>query len=90
MIVVCSDDTIYLNGAIVPRVKTLIDEQGTSSSFGKDNAYPSLPESEGTNRAFTIVDILDGRVDKISESWVSVVGDKATLAEEHVLFKRSN
>lgn len=87
MIVVGSDDTIYLNGAVVPRVKTLSDEQGTSNSFTKEEAHPS---SGGTKRAFTIVDILDGRVDKISESWVSVLGDKATLEEELVLFKRSN
>ncbi|XP_062078328.1 uncharacterized protein LOC133782899 [Humulus lupulus] len=90
MIVIGSDDTIYLNGAVVPRVKTLNDKQATNSSFTKDEVHPSLPESEGTKRAFTIVDILDGRVDKIAESWVSVVGDESTLEEEHVLFKRSN
>ncbi|PON52374.1 Metallo-dependent phosphatase-like [Parasponia andersonii] len=90
MIVVGADDTIYLNGAIVPRVKTLIDEQGISNSFTKDEARPSLPESEGTKRAFTIVDILDGRVDKISESWVSVDGEKVKLEEELVLFKRND
>ncbi|KAM6553131.1 hypothetical protein CsatB_013893 [Cannabis sativa] len=89
MIVIGSDDTIYLNGAVVPRVKTLNDKQATDVSLTKDEAHPSLPESEGTKRAFTIVDILDGRVDKITESWVSVVGDKSTLEEEHELFKRS-
>jgi hypothetical protein len=48
------------------------------------------PESSGTMRAFTTVEILDGRVDKIAETWVSVVGDKTTLKEEHVLFKSGN
>lgn len=88
MIVVSSDDTIYLNGAIVPRVKTLID----SKSFTQDEALAnhSLQESEATMRAFTVVEISDGRVDEISESWVSVVGDKATLEEENLLFKRGN
>lgn len=88
MIVVGSDDTIYLNGAIVPRVKTLND----SKSFTQDEALAnhSLQESEATMRAFTVVDISDGRVDKISESWVSVVGDRATLEEENLLFKRGN
>lgn len=88
MIVVGSDDTIYLNGAIVPRVKTLIDSKG----FTQDEALAnhSSQESAATMRAFTVVDILDGRVDKISESWVSVVGDKATLEEENLLFKRGN
>ncbi|XP_068344891.1 uncharacterized protein [Pyrus communis] len=74
MIVVGDDNTIYLNGAIVPRVKRLNVEQGT-------------PESCGTVRAFTLVEILDGTVDKIVESWVSVAGDRITLEEEHILFK---
>ncbi|CAN6563977.1 unnamed protein product [Malus baccata var. baccata] len=74
MIVVGADNTIYLNGAIFPRVKRLNVEQGT-------------PESCGTMRAFTLVEILDGTVDKIVESWVSVAGDRITLEEEHILFK---
>uniref|UniRef100_A0A2N9FW58 Calcineurin-like phosphoesterase domain-containing protein n=1 Tax=Fagus sylvatica TaxID=28930 RepID=A0A2N9FW58_FAGSY len=91
MIVVGDDNTIYLNGAIVPRVKRLIDEQGTGNrSFMKDKTPVLTPESKGTMRAFTLVEILDGRVDKIAESWVSVVGDDTMLAEEHLLFKRSS
>ncbi|CBI25633.3 unnamed protein product, partial [Vitis vinifera] len=70
MIVVGEDDTTYLNGAIVPRVKTLINEQGTS-----------------TIRAFTVVEILDGRLDKIAETWVSVIGDETRVEQEHILFK---
>ncbi|KAL5537676.1 hypothetical protein UlMin_046180 [Ulmus minor] len=89
--IVISDDTIYLNGAIVPRVKKLIGEQGTSNISSTNNEHPlSSPESGGTMRAFTLVEILDGKVDKITESWVSVVGEKAKLEEEHILFKRSN
>ncbi|XP_039031808.1 uncharacterized protein LOC120166643 isoform X2 [Hibiscus syriacus] len=75
MIVVGSDDIIYLNGAIVPRVRPI-------------NKTPlQASNSDGTNRAFTLVEISNGQVDKISESWVSVVGDETTLEEEHILFK---
>ncbi|XP_065623035.1 uncharacterized protein LOC112023458 isoform X2 [Quercus suber] len=89
MIVVGDDNTIYLNGAIVPRVKRLNNEQGTGNrSFMNDETPVLTPESEGTMRAFTLVEILDGRVEKITESWVSVVGDNTTLAEEQLLFKR--
>ena len=91
MIVVGTDGTIYLNGAIVPRVKTLIDEQSTSkNSLTEDLSKLSLQETRGSMRAFTLVDILDGKVDKISETWVSVVGDNVKLEEKHLLFKRSN
>ncbi|KAB1199653.1 hypothetical protein CJ030_MR0G018444 [Morella rubra] len=91
MIVVGADDTKYLNGAIVPRVKRLIEEQGTSCRGSTSDETPlSAPESSGTLRAFTLVEIQDGIVDKIAEIWVSVVGDKTTLEEEHVMFKRSS
>ncbi|KAK4604706.1 hypothetical protein RGQ29_012965 [Quercus rubra] len=91
MIVVGDDNTIYLNGAIVPRVKRLNNEQGTGNrSFMNDETPVLTPESEGTMRAFTLVEILDGRVEKITESWVSVVGDNTTLAEEQLLFKRGS
>ncbi|KAG2665145.1 hypothetical protein I3760_16G116200 [Carya illinoinensis] len=90
MIVVGADNTIYLNGAIVPRVKRLINEQGTADRSFMTNETPPTPESIGTKRAFTLVEILDGTVDKIAEIWVSVVGDKTALEEEHVLFKRGS
>ncbi|BFG40266.1 hypothetical protein CerSpe_265400 [Prunus speciosa] len=90
MIVVGADNTIYLNGAIVPRVKRLNDEQGTSNkSFVNKEPQLSTPESCGTIRAFTIVEIVDRAVDKIVESWVSVVGDRITLEEEHMLFNNA-
>lgn len=84
MIVVGADNTIYLNGAIVPRVKKLNDE------FVNKEPHLSTPESCGTIRAFTIVEIVDGAVDKIVESWVSVVGDRITLEEEHKLFNSAH
>ncbi|XP_028783387.1 uncharacterized protein LOC114739494 [Neltuma alba] len=78
MIVVGNDNTIYLNGAVVPRVKKLADD-------GHRNF--SSPEANGTKRAFTVVEIVGGRVAKIAETWVSVVGDRAALEEEHILFE---
>ncbi|KAL6221374.1 hypothetical protein ACLB2K_009125 [Fragaria x ananassa] len=88
MIVVGADNTIYLNAAIVPRVKRLNDEQGSSKESCVNNE-PGLStlESCGTIRALTLVEILDGRVDKIVETWVSVVGDRTKLEEEHILFR---
>ncbi|CAI0394957.1 unnamed protein product [Linum tenue] len=75
MIVVGHDDTIYLNGAIVPRVKPVNREPRATQ------------ESEGTLRAFTLVEIVEGRVEKIAETWVSVARDGGTaMAEELVLF----
>nr|GME15005.1 Calcineurin-like metallo-phosphoesterase superfamily protein isoform 1 [Ipomoea batatas] len=71
MVVVGEDNTIYLNGAIVPRVKRV----------EKDNC---------TLRAFTIADILDGRVEKITETWVSVAGNNTTLEKEQLMFSSNH
>ncbi|XP_015892809.3 uncharacterized protein LOC107426991 [Ziziphus jujuba] len=89
MIVVGTDNTIYLNGAVVPRVRSLVNEQEPSNN-SLTNDEPHLPTTErrGTIRAFTLVEILGGIVDKIAESWVSVVGEKATLEEEHILYRK--
>lgn len=84
MIVVGADNIIYLNGAIVPRVKKLGDEEKSSLD---DESAISSPEAKGTTRAFTLVEISEGRVFKVAESWVSVVKDRTTLEEEHILFE---
>ncbi|XP_057420449.1 uncharacterized protein LOC130714560 [Lotus japonicus] len=76
MIAVGADNTIYLNGAIVPRVKSLRDESALSS-----------PDAEGTTRAFTLVEISEGRVVKVVESWISVVEGRTKLEEEHILYE---
>lgn len=73
MMVVGDDSTVYLNGAIVPRVKAIGKEQGSGS------------ESEGSLRAFTIVDISNGSLEKITETWVSVIGDEVNVEDELVL-----
>ncbi|KAJ9164532.1 hypothetical protein P3X46_024097 [Hevea brasiliensis] len=91
MIVVSTDNTIYLNGAIVPRVKRINDDQrAPNRSFMNSETSQLTPESKGTRRAFTLVEILEGRVGKIAETWVSVTGDVTSVEEEHVLFKCSN
>ncbi|XP_031272572.1 uncharacterized protein LOC116131070 isoform X2 [Pistacia vera] len=91
MIAFGTDNTIYLNGAIVPRVKRLIDNQGTvNTSIMNNETSLATADSRGTTRAFTLVEIVDGRVDKIAETWVAVVGDMTTLQEEHILFKHGD
>ncbi|XVF89235.1 hypothetical protein PTKIN_Ptkin19aG0114000 [Pterospermum kingtungense] len=88
MIAVGADNIIYLNGAIVPRVKRPRNEQQTAYRHSVDSeTSPQASISDVTKRAFTLVEILDGQVDRISETWVSVVGNETTLEEEHVLFK---
>ncbi|KAL8145318.1 uncharacterized protein LOC141706921 isoform X2 [Apium graveolens] len=80
MVVVGDDNSIYLNGAIVPRViKLVVKQNGTSEN-------PATKSVVGTKRAFTLVEILGGRLEKIAETWVSVMGDKVALHEEHILF----
>lgn len=89
MVVVGNDNSIYLNGAIVPRVKKLVvKHNGSCSENPTANEDPLVPSTlvVGTKRAFTLVEILDGRLEKIAETWVSVVEDKAALHEEHILF----
>ncbi|XP_042063237.1 uncharacterized protein LOC121807105 [Salvia splendens] len=74
MIVVEDDNIVYLNGAVVPRVKTISsNEQGVAL---------------GTLRAFTVADISDGNLEKITETWVSVIGDEIRVEEELVLLSK--
>ncbi|KNA10194.1 hypothetical protein SOVF_146250 [Spinacia oleracea] len=69
MIAFDADNTMYLNGAIVPRVK--------------------YPDSGGSVRGFTIVEFASGKITKVAETWVSVIDDKMSLEEEHVLFSNN-
>nr|XP_027192541.1 uncharacterized protein LOC101506346 isoform X2 [Cicer arietinum] len=84
MIVVGADNTIYLNGAIVPRVKRLSDDN--KRSLDNEGHHSSL-EAKGTSRAFTLVELSEGKVTKVAESWVSVVEDRTVLEEEYILFE---
>ncbi|XP_006656708.2 uncharacterized protein LOC102719776 [Oryza brachyantha] len=79
MIAFGGNQTIYLNGAVVPRVK---------------HAQSSRPATEGaglmvpTSRAFTIVDLFEGAVEKISEVWVTVSDAGTELEQEIVLYRQ--
>ncbi|KAG8367560.1 hypothetical protein BUALT_Bualt16G0084500 [Buddleja alternifolia] len=86
MIVVGDDNIIYLNGAIVPRVKIIGKEQ-VSYMTGSNTENPQAM-SGGTLRAFTVADILEGSLEKIVETWVSVIGEKVTVEDELVLFSK--
>ncbi|KAJ6372563.1 hypothetical protein OIU76_026965 [Salix suchowensis] len=44
------------------------------------------PESRGTLRAFTLVEIMEGRMDKIAETWVSVCGDEIAVERSTYCF----
>ncbi|KAL1217563.1 hypothetical protein V5N11_004729 [Cardamine amara subsp. amara] len=83
MVVHDSDkQTIYVNGAIVPRVKRANENyQGTSWREAAES------ESGGTARAFTLVEIVDGKINKVVESWVQVIGSMAKIVEEKTLFE---
>ncbi|KAI3997905.1 hypothetical protein MKX01_036807 [Papaver californicum] len=88
MIVVGADNTIYLNGAIVPRVKKLFREQRTGIGSSTEGAPISLTsEPSGTLRGFTLVEINDGNLNKIVETWVSAIGDEIKIEEELILFQ---
>lgn len=85
MIVVGTDSTVYLNGAIVPRVKMArgASSQGTEA----DKNQPQASEvKDGTLRAFTLVEMIEGRVAKISEIWLLVAGNETQVEEENILF----
>ncbi|KAG5564137.1 hypothetical protein RHGRI_000354 [Rhododendron griersonianum] len=66
MIVVGDDNTIYLNGAIVPRVKRLGNHQTANTQSSMNNKTSlSSPNAEDTVRAFTLVEISGGKLQKL-------------------------
>ncbi|VVB16430.1 unnamed protein product [Arabis nemorensis] len=94
MVVQSSDNqTVYVNGAIVPRVKGIKENcQGGDSwsGMGRNEIPVGATESEsggGTRRAFTTVEILDRKIKKVAEIWVQVVGSIAKIVEENTLFE---
>ncbi|KAL2228395.1 UNVERIFIED_CONTAM: hypothetical protein Sindi_1819200 [Sesamum indicum] len=90
MIAIADDNTIYVNGAVVPRVKTMGKEQvnyATSSNPEKTSAMTS--DLGGTKRAFTIADIFDGNLEKVAETWVSVTGEQVKIEDELIIFSKA-
>lgn len=82
MIAFGANHIIYLNGAVVPRVKFAQTTPGHEQNQpeGSGSIAPTL-------RAFTIADLYEGRVEKISEVWVLVSGARTEVEEEIVLYK---
>ena len=87
MIAFGANETIYLNGAVVPRVKHA-EASSPVISTSERGGLEGLVSMDPTSRAFTIVDLFDGAVEKISEVWVLVDGARTQLEEETVLYKR--
>jgi uncharacterized protein (TIGR04168 family) len=86
MVAVGNKEIVYLNGAVVPRVKhVLVDNASSSSKDSKDVAENS-DFVTASLRAFTIVDMHEGKVKKISETWV-LVADQISVKEEITLFE---
>lgn len=85
MIAFGPNNIIYLNGAVVPRVRWLMRPQPSKNPVNNEAVIPPT-DHVGSVRAFTVVEITEGKVTRITESWVSVVGDRTQLEEEHVLF----
>lgn len=87
MIVVGDDDTVYLNGAIVPRVQGMGSEQATYNQMSLSDET-AVKMSQGTMRAFTMVEIMNGQLQKVAETWVSVTGENTTMAKERIMYNR--
>ncbi|KAK4391436.1 hypothetical protein Sango_1921400 [Sesamum angolense] len=90
MIAIGDDNIIYLNGAVVPRVKPMGKEQANyamSSNPEKTSAMTS--NLQGTKRAFTIADISNGNLEKVAETWVSVIGEQVTIEDELIIFSKA-
>jgi hypothetical protein len=86
MIAFGANGTIYLNGAVVPRVRY---PQASPTSGDPNQPEGSAPAVAPTSsRAFTVADLSEGRVEKISEVWVLVSGARTELEEEIVLYTR--
>ncbi|KAJ3698957.1 hypothetical protein LUZ61_002662 [Rhynchospora tenuis] len=86
MIAVGNKETVYLNGAIVPRVKHILVDNASSSSVDPTNVPENSESVTASLRAFTVVDMHEGKVKKISETWV-LVADKISVHEEITLFQ---
>lgn len=72
MLVVGPDNTLYVNAAIVPRVRNVLHKR--SSNQGLE-----------TERNFTLMDMTNGEVEQVIETWVRV-GETVTDVQESLLF----
>ncbi|CAA0819969.1 Calcineurin-like metallo-phosphoesterase superfamily protein [Striga hermonthica] len=88
MIVVGDDSTVYLNGAVVPRIKTISNEEQVSH-ISSEMSSAIASDFKGTLRSFTIADIVDGNLEKVSETWVLVIKDMVKIENEVILFNKA-
>lgn len=87
MVVDGTDGTLYLNGAVVPRVKRLMHTQAASiSSSATTSDRLTVPKPRGSVREFTVVEMSGGKLVRAAESWVAVTGDVTKLQEEYVFY----
>ncbi|KAL3684018.1 hypothetical protein R1sor_002040 [Riccia sorocarpa] len=88
MIVVGEDETVYLNAAVVPRVRDVSSpkpkEDSLESKFAR-NWLENLPRIP-PERNFTLVELENGELKKISEVWVKVEETVASIEEQTVLY----
>jgi uncharacterized protein (TIGR04168 family) len=86
MVAVGNKETVYLNGAVITRLKHVL--LGNASSSNEDSK--DVSENSGfvtaSLHAFTIVDMHEGKVKKISETWV-FVADQISVKEGITLFE---
>ncbi|KAJ7551062.1 hypothetical protein O6H91_07G132400 [Diphasiastrum complanatum] len=89
MLVSGTDGIIYLNGAVVPRVKRGVIFDSSSkvrnSQFHDKGSVKGY--SSSLKRHFTVVDLVDNAVAKIVENWVSVAENTCQGAET-ILYMR--
>uniref|UniRef100_A0A0D3GDI8 Calcineurin-like phosphoesterase domain-containing protein n=1 Tax=Oryza barthii TaxID=65489 RepID=A0A0D3GDI8_9ORYZ len=89
MIAFGANRTIYLNGAVVPRVNHAQSSRQPAISTSEKTGLEGLTGlMVPTSRAFTIVDLFEGAVEKISEVWVTVGDARTELEQELVLYKQ--
>ncbi|KAG6557568.1 hypothetical protein Mapa_000844 [Marchantia paleacea] len=97
MIVVGEDKSVYLNAAVVPRIRKLsssnADEVSLETKLAESSlheCYESepLPSQIPSERNFTLVEMEDGELKKISEVWIKVEESQASIGEETQLYPR--
>ncbi|CAM6095593.1 unnamed protein product [Calypogeia fissa] len=99
MIVVGEDGSIYLNAAVVPRIRSPKAEGAKSEISSHESAIESLlgeveaanwlndePNALPSERNFTVVDLVDGEPQKIEEVWVKVTESDVFLGEQTLLY----
>lgn len=89
MVSVGKDETIYLNGAIVPRVIKYCRSEPVRAKTGGSNRSDGSTDNNvnGTLRAFTMVEIQDKTIIRITETWVLVAASKLEIARETILYE---